>query len=85
MDYGGRNGKSTLRKILQHEKYQHLGILNARDVASNLDERARGYVFDVARSKYILKPSFYELLENIKDGAISSGKYEGSIKNHNTG
>jgi hypothetical protein len=80
MDYNGKRGKSKFRQFLQYrQNFQSLKIFNARDAVAVIDETAGGYVFDLARSSEKTH-KIYELIENIKDGEVGSGKYHGQMK-----
>ena len=77
VDENGNNGKSTLAQFLKCA-YGYLctnGSISSRDLAVSFDVDIKGVVVDTKRSGS--RNIDYETLEGLKDGDLSTGKYEG--------
>lgn len=79
-DENGNNGKSEFcRYMLRNNKAMWIRTAKASDIKMLLLEhkQCRDLIFDLPRDDNKIS---YALLEELKDGLIFSGKYEGGIK-----
>lgn len=80
VDVEGNTGKSYVCRYLRYVYGYQLfdGVTATRDICRLLDVASKGYLFDVTRSDS--SHFSYSTLEAAKNGYISTGKYEGYIK-----
>ncbi len=85
-DYDGNSGKSELCKFLMMKRdFQLLSPGRTHDLCSFINPFAKGFIFDCARNSFSGSGisrinAMYEILEDIKNKFLVSGKYKGCEK-----
>ena len=82
----GNTGKSFFaRHLSRHHGAVQVGMMKRDDLlhvlAHRITEQTKVVVFDITRTVAVDNPfMLYEVLEMLKDGQISSGKYESTVR-----
>jgi len=85
-DYDGNTGKTRLGRYLMMKKnFQILFPGSTHNLCSMLNPFAAGFVFDCSRNAFSSSGikqmnELYDLLEQLKNRFVVSGKYQGSLK-----
>lgn len=84
VDYVGGKGKSSFAKhMYMIKKAQYFNNAKSADISFCLDEKGPNIlIFDLCRSSQ--DHINYEVIENVKNGLLFSGKYESKVKCFNT-